>query len=138
RIAGRLDHAGQAAECRQTRNRPLVGLITPATRQNAGKPGIGAPVGGAKVPAGIEAATLIVVSGIANAARLSQFSALADSDEKVKTASALVIAPELRRLTFVCTPRVVILKRNLRCFIAFSGAHVDSGRRWRDCLRGRS
>jgi hypothetical protein len=98
----------------------LVGLITPATRQNAGKPGIGAPVGGANVPAGIEAATVIVVCGNANAARLSQFSALAGSDEKAKTASTLVVAPELRRLTFVRKPRIVILK-HLRCFIAFSG-----------------
>src|SRR5438552_4185446 len=98
----------------------LVGLITPATRQNAGRPGIGAPVGGANVPAGIAVAIVIVVYGNANAARLSQSSALADGDERAKTASRAVVAPELKGLRFARTPRVMFLKRNLRWFIAFS------------------
>ena len=48
------------------------GLIAPATRQNAGKPGIAFPAGGAKSPAGTDSARVIAVAGSASRARLSQ------------------------------------------------------------------
>src|SRR5580704_15219538 len=41
----------------------LVGRITPATRQNSGRPSIGFPYGGVYVPAETDAAVVMVVSG---------------------------------------------------------------------------
>src|SRR6185312_12273949 len=48
------------------------GLMTPATRQNAGKFGIAFPCGGVKLPAGMDSARVIVVFGKASLLKLSQ------------------------------------------------------------------
>src|SRR6185312_205785 len=48
------------------------GLMTPATRQNAGKFGIAFPCGGVKLPAGVDSACVIVVFGKASLLKLSQ------------------------------------------------------------------
>src|SRR5215475_8553778 len=55
----------------------LVGLITPATRQNAGKSlyGVAEPVGGANAPAATDCAAVIVVLGSFNSASPSHVAA---------------------------------------------------------------
>jgi hypothetical protein len=65
----------------------LVGLISPTTRQKAGKlskggPGASTGFGAVNVPAGWDFANTMVVSGSASVARLSQVAALADRTAK--------------------------------------------------------
>ena len=72
----------------------FVGLISPATRQKAGKlsnggPGIENGLGSVNVPAGSDFATVIVVSGRVSAARLSQVAAPADGARKTHAATAI-------------------------------------------------
>src|SRR6266566_1467847 len=50
----------------------LVGLITPWTRQESGRFGIGSSPGGVKGPAGMDCARVIVVSDSFRSAKLSQ------------------------------------------------------------------
>src|SRR5581483_11753618 len=54
----------------------LVGLIIPATRQNAGRLGMGLPSGGVNEPAGTASATVIVAPDSASLARPAQSAAL--------------------------------------------------------------
>src|SRR5437667_5101908 len=75
----------------------FVGLISPATRQKAGKLSNGGPgnangLGGANVPAGSDFATVIVVSGRFSAARLSQVAAPADGARKTHAATAMALS----------------------------------------------
>src|SRR5438105_4108369 len=55
----------------------FAGLITAATRQNAGRFGSGCPPGGVKFPAGTDSAVVIDVSGSATLAIPSQVAARA-------------------------------------------------------------
>src|SRR5436309_9200579 len=72
----------------------FVGLISPATRQKAGKlskgsPGASTGFGGVNVPAGSDFARVIVVSGKVSAARLSQVAASADGGRKTHAATRI-------------------------------------------------
>src|SRR5215472_14420572 len=79
----------------------FVGLISPATRQNAGRLSTGGPgksMGQVNVPAGWDLAKTIVVSRSASAARFSQVAALADRTAKASAAEkAIMDACKARR-----------------------------------------
>ena len=51
------------------------GFTVSATRQNAGSPVIGAPLGGVNVPAETDCASVMVVAGMATDVKLSQVAA---------------------------------------------------------------
>src|SRR2546425_1173786 len=88
----------------------FVGLISPATRQKAGKLSNGGPgnangLGGVNVPVGSDFARVIVVSGKVSAARLSHVAASADGGRK--THAATRVAKNARHLSRVAHRSIV-------------------------------
>src|SRR5215510_16310831 len=76
-----------------------VGCDAPATRQKAGSPVWGAPVGGVKVPAGTDCATVIAVWGKARPSRLSHVAAATRATANVAGASTVRSSAIRRRMT---------------------------------------
>src|SRR5580658_4273865 len=68
------------------------GLMTPDTRQKAGRSGIAGPCGGLKDPAGTDSAVLIVVVGRASLASASQLVGAADRAPPAKIVSKVTVA----------------------------------------------
>src|SRR5690349_68699 len=75
-----------------------VGVSVSATRQNSGRPVMGAPVGGVNVPAGTTSAVVIVASAIGVDARLAQVAADAAPANVVVISSAAADARAARFL----------------------------------------
>src|ERR1039457_2507015 len=70
------------------------GLITPATRQNAGRLDMALPLGGVKLPAGTDSARVMDVAGRSSLFRVSQVWAAgaADASAMQETAASTAMA----------------------------------------------